>query len=267
VVRNSAPCWLIIAALFSSWVDAGQRPRIALIIDDLGNRASLSEQAIRLPGAITYAILPHTPHASALADLAHALGKEVILHLPMQPLSGVSSGPGELTVHMTHQEFVRSVDQSLSSIPHVCGVNNHMGSLLTQHPGSMAWLMDVLADREGFYFIDSRTTSKTVAARLAMERGIPYARRDVFLDHELDVEEIAQQFQRGVELAKKNGHAVIIGHPHPQTLEVLERELHRLVTQGVELVFASTLTTAADKTAIDQISSRRLSPWHVCLSP
>ena len=215
--------------------------RIVLIIDDLGNQLTSGMRAVLLPGPVTYAFLPHTPYAEVLAELAHAKNKEVMLHLPLESHAGNRLGPGGLTLHMGRQEFQQTLAENIASIPHVRGVNNHMGSLMTRHPGAMKWLMQGLGEK-GLYFIDSRTTEKSVAYGIAREKTIAAAGRDVFLDHDRNKAVIRSQFRRLLQVAKKRGQAIGIGHPFPETLEVLEQELPLLRAQGVELVAASELT-------------------------
>ena len=218
------------------------RPAIAIIIDDLGYRPELDGRVVRLPGAVTCAFLPHTPHAARFASLADALGKEVMLHLPMQALDvPVQSDPGMLRLGMGRPEFVRAVREGLQSLPHVRGVNNHMGSLLTQSPLRMEWLMDELGRHEGLYFVDSFTTLRSVAWQVAAERRLPSARRDVFLDASRDPALIRIQFELLLERARENGVAVGIGHPYPETVAFLEERLAGFEDGDVDLVPMSEL--------------------------
>lgn len=225
--------------LASALVQGEELPAIALIIDDMGNHASHGEHALSLGGRVTYAFLPHTPHARRLAERAHREGKEVMLHLPMDSYDGNQLGPGALTLHMTERAFKRTLNANIEAIPHVAGLNNHMGSLLTRHPGAMAWLMQVLDQRPGMFFIDSRTTRETVAEQLALEYDVPNTRRNVFLDNDRDPAKIRANFGWLVRQARQQGFAVGIGHPYPETLSVLGDELERLGEHGVRLISAS----------------------------
>jgi hypothetical protein len=218
---------------------AAEQPAITIIIDDMGYNEALGLAAVRLPGAVTYAFLPHTPFAARLAEQAHARGKQVMLHLPMDSFDETPLGPGGLSLHMTQTDFLQTLDQSLQAVPHVTGINNHMGSLLTRHPGAMEWLMQGLRARTPMFFVDSRTTSGSVAQRLAREQGVPNTRRDVFLDNDRDPEAIRQQLALLLKKARKQGFSVGIGHPYPETLVVLKRELAELEGQGIRLINAS----------------------------
>lgn len=223
---------------------ADEPPAITIIIDDMGNHKGYGEGALEIPGSVTYAFLPHTQYARALAEKAHANGKEVMLHLPMESHSGNRLGPGGLTLHMTEQRFRQTLAEGIKSIPHVRGVNNHMGSLLTQHPGAMGWVMDELQGREGLFFIDSRTSENTVAGQLAEERRIPNTQRDVFLDNNRDPAAIRAQFRQLIKRAKLTGYAVGIGHPYPETAEVLKALLAETASLGVRLIPASEMIQA-----------------------
>ncbi len=215
------------------------QPAVSIIIDDMGNQPSMG--ALSLPGKVTYAFLPHTPHAARLAEEAHQRGKQVMLHLPMSSHDGADPGPGALTLHMTETAFKTTLLESLRAVPHVVGLNNHMGSLLTRHPGAMTWVMETLARRRELFFIDSRTTHETVAQRTAGEHGVPNTRRDVFLDNQRDPEAIRSQFRLLLSKARKQGYAVGIGHPYPETIDILMSELADLERQNIRLIPASEL--------------------------
>lgn len=251
---------LILVALFAlpayATEPAIDKPRIAIIIDDIGDRFEAGRHAVELPGAVACAFLPHTPHAAELARRAHAAGKEVLLHLPLQSLAGKALGPGAITLDTTEREFHRILADNLGAIPHVVGVNNHMGSLLTRHPGHMTWLMEGIAARGDLYFVDSYTHADSVALAMARERGIAAARRDVFLDNIPAREEIRAEFERLVEIAKAEGSAIGIGHPYEETLAYLAETLPLLDAAGIELVpVAELLERDATIVATDQESA------------
>lgn len=231
---------------------------ISIIIDDLGNLKRRDLRAIRLPWPLTYAFLPHTPHARELATLAHRLGKEVMLHLPMEAMEHNALGPGGLTLGMTHADFLRALRRDLNAVPYIRGVNNHMGSLLTQNSTRMHWLMQELGTRDDLFFVDSYTTATSVAVQAANENWVPNIRRDVFLDSERDPARIRAQLQRLVAMAREHGIALGIGHPYPETLSVLQQELPRLSARGIEILPVSRL--------LDQ-HMQRFRTWRAFLSP
>ena len=235
------PLVLLCASAWSDSVTLAETrpnvPRIAIIIDDLGNMGRNGERVVALDAPVACSILPHTPYAVRLAKRAHAVGKEVMLHLPLQPVEQfAATSVGTIQVDTTHSEMLRILDLYLASLPNVSGINNHQGSLLTQHPGHMNWLMAELRSRGGLFFVDSYTTDASVALRMAREHGLPSTRRDVFLDHTQTTEAIDQQFRRLKEIARYRGVAVGIGHPYTVTVDYLERALPALRAEGFELV-------------------------------
>ncbi len=221
--------------------DSGVAPVISIIIDDMGRQLSTGRRVLALPGPVACAFLPRAPYTGDLAAEAFAGGKEVMLHLPMATVSGRRLDAGAVTLDMTQLQFMQTVQENLAAVPHVQGVNNHMGSLLTRHPGSMLWLMQVMQQRNSLFFVDSRTTASTVARQLAAENGIPNTERNVFLDHKLDAQALEYEFKRLLQLARKQGSAVAIGHPYPQTLALLEQQLPLLEQKGIRLLSVSEL--------------------------
>jgi polysaccharide deacetylase 2 family uncharacterized protein YibQ len=242
-------------AFASDSVPPAGEASIALVIDDLGNRYFEDSQAIALPGPVGCAFLPYAPFTRTLAGQAHADRKEVLIHLPMQALDQFPPEAGELTLDMTELEFQRTVRDDLAAVPHASGINNHRGSLLTRHPGHMAWLMQDL-QRRGLFFVDSRTTAATVARRLAVEYHVPSTDRRVFLDNVRTAGAIRAQFRRLLEIALRKGTALGIGHPYPETLAVLRQELARLEENKVRLVSVSQLIA---------LENRRVDPWQTSL--
>jgi polysaccharide deacetylase 2 family uncharacterized protein YibQ len=219
-------------------------PRIAIIIDDLGYGLAIGERAMNLPGPVAYAVLPVTPRGRMLAEKAHANGKEVLLHLPLQSSTHEQTDePGGLLLDMTRGQFASAFSESFESVPHAVGINSHRGSLLTRHPGHMAWLMEEIRDRGSLFFVDSYTTPESIALKLAREAGVPAVRRDVFLDPDRAPGTVEREFARLKKLARQRGFAVGIGHPYPQTLTLLEDELPKLEEQGFELVSISSYVT------------------------
>jgi len=238
-VKRSALALLCCLLLTMPVAGGGQQqPVIALIIDDLGDHRAQGLRSIALQGPVAVAVIPGTAHGRMLARAARDNGKEVLVHMPMQAINGADPGPGALTLDMDEQQVVGALAAALQQVPGATGLNNHMGSLITRHPGHMTWVMDWLGSlTPALFFIDSRTTAATVAAGIARDRGIAHSQRDVFLDHSRDPAHMEREFRRLIGLAKRNGSAVGIGHPYPETLELLERKLPGLEEQhGVRLV-------------------------------
>ncbi len=221
---------------------AADSPRIAIIIDDLGYHLTNGRRAIGLPGPVAFSFLPGAPRARALAEHAHAHGKDVLLHLPLQAHGDDERRePSEIDIDMSRARLAAVFGEAVQSVPHVVGINSHRGSLLTRHPGHMQWLMEEIGKREPLFFVDSFTHHGSVALQIARENGIEATKRDVFLDPDASPETVAREFDRMKRLARERGAAVAIGHPHPATLELLERELPRLVDEGFQLVRISEL--------------------------
>lgn len=217
-------------------VDAAAAPVIGIIIDDLGHSLSRGRRIIALPEPVTLAILPHTQAAKALASEAAIAGKTVILHQPMENGAALAIGSGGLYVGMERAELEQTLQTNLNSFVPIQGLNNHMGSRLTSDRQAMDWVMQVL-DERGLFFIDSRTSAATQAAFAAEAAGVRHLSRDVFLDNERTFEAIDAAFRRALTLARKQGTALVIGHPYPQTLEYLEQRLPDLQREeGVKVV-------------------------------
>ena len=204
---------------------------LSLIIDDLGQNLPRDRRVLALPGPVTTAIMPDTPHAAEFARQAHRAGKIVILHMPMDPATGPFAWHPELPL----EELEKRLNAAFKAVPYASGINNHMGSRMTVEPKAMTWLMADLQRRHKF-FVDSRTSARTVAAAQAQKIGLASVSRDVFLDDEQTEQAITAQLQTAINLARKQGSAVMIGHPYPQTLAVLERELPKLKAQGIEWI-------------------------------
>jgi polysaccharide deacetylase 2 family uncharacterized protein YibQ len=214
---------------------------LSIIIDDLGNSLREGRRVVSLPAPIACAILPHTPHAELLAREAHTVGKEVLLHLPMESLTDEPPGPGVLEAVMPAREFLYTLAYDLTTVPHAVGINNHMGSRLTQEPAAMRLLMQALRNRGDLFFVDSRTSPRSVAASMAAEHGVPVLARNVFLDNEPSDGAIRARLRETLAIARRHGAAIAIGHPHSRTLSVLEQWLPTLAGTNATIVPLSEL--------------------------
>jgi polysaccharide deacetylase 2 family uncharacterized protein YibQ len=220
---------------------SGAAPRLAIIIDDLGNDRAAGDAVISLPFPLTVSVLPKLPYSAELSEEAYRRGDQVLLHLPMQAQSAtVPPEQAELRVGMSAEEVRATLAGMLETVPHVVGVNNHEGSLATSDPALMAALMPALRDR-GLFFIDSRTTAATVAYDAAERAGIAAASRKVFLDDTVQPAAIRAQLEAAATGAARNGSAIAIGHPHPETVAALAETVPALESRGIRLVFASDL--------------------------
>ncbi len=221
----------------------GREPKIAIIMDDVGQDQRAFRQLMELGIPLTLSILPAGAQAQEMAREANSRGLEVMLHIPMEPKDYPSRKPGPhaLMVSMDGQQIARLIQYQLELFPQASGANNHMGSKLTEDLQHMSTLMDVLAKRS-MYFVDSLTSPHSVAYSVATQKGLKAYRRDVFLDNIKNPEGIREQFQVAMSLAKKKGHALAICHPYPETLALLPELYRSCLAQGIRWVKVSELS-------------------------
>lgn len=198
------------------------------------------KQALSLPGDITYSFLPHTTYGKKLAVQANMKKHEVLIHIPMESKNRKKLGPGALTSNMNELAYHQSLTESLAEIPFAIGINNHMGSYLTQLYKPMTWTMTFLK-QNNLLFLDSKTSSNSKAQQAAIDFGVPVKSRHIFLDNELSEEYINQQFDQLIEFSKKNAMAIAIAHPHPETIVALTKLIPTLESHGIQLVPLSSL--------------------------
>nr|WP_242065213.1 divergent polysaccharide deacetylase family protein [Pseudoalteromonas rubra] len=208
--------------------------QIAIVIDDIGYHERDLE-LLDLPGQLSYAILPHTPFSQRFAYQASHKRRELLLHIPMQALEDKALGPGGLTLDMRKWQLQTTLGHALATLPQVKGVNNHMGSALTQSVEPMKWTMELLKKR-GLYFLDSRTTELSQAQNVANLYGVANVARHVFLDNQTQPDALRRQFEELKSLARQQGYAIGIAHPYPQTRVFLNEALGELANEGFELV-------------------------------
>ncbi len=232
------------------------RAKVSIIIDDLGYGLVPGKHLAELPYPLTLAIIPFTPYGSKIAQLAAHQNKEVMLHAPMETLNAGAWEKG-LTADMDAIEILARVEAMLDNIPHVKGVNNHGGSRFTQDRERMNAVMTALAERK-LYFIDSRTIATSIAAQAAHSARIPYSERDVFLDNEKSADTIRQQLGKLRDIALRDGQAIGIGHPYPETFRALMEELPYFTRAGIEVVSASQLVSTGEHTASDIVGNSTL---------
>ena len=216
---------------------------VAIVIDDLGQDLKPAREMLALPDRITLAVMPRLPQSKRIAELAREKGREVIIHLPMEPKVRADKhpAPGMLRADMTPMDFLAALSENLDSVPGAAGVNNHEGSALSENREAMTFLMKELKDRN-LFLLDSVTSPKSQAFAIAKEFGIRAAKRDVFLDNESDKPQaIRRQLEELGRIAREHGQAIGIGHPHPATFEELRKWLPEAAEQGIEVVPVSRL--------------------------
>jgi hypothetical protein len=232
-----------------------KKAKIAIIIDDIGNKRADSD-AFSLPKKVTFSILPHTPFSTRFSTYSHHQGREVMLHMPMESLHGETLGDGGLLASMYPEEVENKLLLALKSVPHATGVNNHMGSKLTQITLQMNAVMQVL-DNNNLYFIDSRTTKFTKAHIIAQQHGVASAQRNVFLDHHATEAFLEKQFEQLIQKARRDGSVIGIAHPYEVSISFLQRKLANL-PDDIELITVSEYLSLGVNHDIDSFEPPRL---------
>jgi len=218
-----------------SQVSLDEEPAIAIVIDDLGGDVTHTKEAITLPANVTMSFLPYPDTSEALSHRAFLAGHEVIVHLPMQPLGNENPGAHALLSGLSSEELQARTIWALSRVSDYDGANNHMGSRFTASRADLLPVMRQLK-QSGLFFLDSRTTDKTLAESVARESGMIAGSRDVFLDDEQSADAVERQLALAEEVARKNGTVIAIGHPHAQTLRSLADWTKSLKSRGYRLL-------------------------------
>lgn len=221
---------------------------VAIIIDDMGNSLEALEEICNLGQPITISVLPQSDHAEETARIAHENGLEVMLHLPGESLNhqeGNDSTPGLIRSGMSREEIQTLVEDSIVRVPYIRGVNNHMGSKITQEEAVMRPILETLK-RRGLFFLDSRTTADSIAFDLARKMGLRCASRHVFLDASVGVDYSKRQMSGLIRLSQRTGQAIGIAHPFPETLQALRESLPLLAGHKVKPVFVSEIIRRGD---------------------
>jgi polysaccharide deacetylase 2 family uncharacterized protein YibQ len=217
-------------------------PQIAIVIDDLGWDWGAAQVLLAMEAPLSFAILPNTPYKDFIAREAQRRGRDILLHLPMEPYSYPHVNPGRpvLLSTMDAHELTTQMESALATVPSAVGVNNHMGSRLTEDRAAMQMVMQLMK-QHNLFFLDSRTSPKSLAYQVARELGVRTAQRHVFLDNETDPRKIATQLHRLAALAREYGNAIGIGHPYPETVQSLRYTLQEIQQTGIEVVPVSRL--------------------------
>jgi len=238
--NNNPPSWKKYAVLAPP---SNGKPIIALIIDDVGLSRDRVQDLIDLPELLTLAFLPYASAIQSKVEMARVRGHEVMLHLPMQPSDDQTDpGPDALLVGLSDEEIRRRTNKNLDSFDGYVGVNNHMGSRFTADGRLMAIVMDIMAQR-GLLFLDSKTTPRSTGYKLAVQRGMPSAKRDIFIDNVIEEAAILKQLEKVEKIANKKGVAIAIGHPHKQTISALKKWLPAAADKGFIFLPVSAITS------------------------
>jgi hypothetical protein len=213
------------------------RPKVAIVIDDLGEENKISQDLLHWDLSLTFSILPFSPYSKTLAEEAHRRGKEIILHLPMEPhgYPKMRLGEGVLLEEMDEAGLIRQLSKDIEAVPYIKGVNNHMGSRLMEDPEKIKIVFSELK-RRGLFFLDSRTTPQTVGLRVAQSVNLRATERNLFIDHSSDEEQIKQKLEQLTQISLSTGKAIGIGHPHPSTLRALKEIVPKMKERGIDIV-------------------------------
>jgi polysaccharide deacetylase 2 family uncharacterized protein YibQ len=212
----------------------------AIIIDDMGMDMDIARRLSSIDEDLTFSIMPFQAHTQGVADLLHAKGKEILLHMPMEGANGKNPGQGAIYRDMNTEQALTLLKDAMNVVPHIVGVNNHMGSEVTQNDELMRSLLAFIKEKD-LFFIDSVTSGRSVCGEVASELHIPFEARDVFLDNEQNYAYVAGQIEVLISVAKRHGKAIAICHPHPVTVQVLADKVPGLKARGVAVVRVSEL--------------------------
>jgi polysaccharide deacetylase 2 family uncharacterized protein YibQ len=216
-------------------------PKVAFIIDDLGYEIEVAKKMLELEFPITLSILPFLKYSEYIAEEGKKNNQEIILHLPMEPNnSSADPGPRAIKSYMSEEEIRQYVRECIFNFPYVMGLNNHMGSKITEDREIMKIILEEIK-RYNLFFIDSMTSKNSIAYQVAQEMGVKTAKRSVFLDNENDMEYIKGQMLEVQEIALREGEAIAIGHSRINTFYVLKRMIPELIRAGIEIVPVSEL--------------------------
>jgi len=220
----------------------GSGGRVAIVMDDLGRDLASARELLAIDLGVTFAIIPQNEAAPQVATLAHQSGREVMIHMPMEPQGYPRTNPGAdaLLLSRSNEEIRALVRGYRHRVPYAVGGNNHMGSRFTENREKMAVVLEELR-QAGLFFVDSRTSNRSVAFETARELGVATVRRDIFLDNVRTVSAIRGEIRRMAGMAKKSGEALAICHPYPETFAALRAEVGYLRAQGISVVPASRL--------------------------
>lgn len=219
-------------ALYTSFSFA--QSKLAIVIDDVGYHSKEDAAIFAMPREISVAIIPAAPYARARNQEAKSQGRDILIHMPMQPVSAVKIEDGGLHLGMSAAQVNDRVNTAKNIVRDAIGMNNHMGSAATADPQLMTYLMTALQEKH-LFFLDSRTIGKSVAGKIAKEQGVRSLDRHIFLDDSNEFADVQRQFKAAIHYARKHGSAIAIGHPRQNTIAVLQAGLRNL-PEDIQLV-------------------------------
>ena len=226
LIKSAVKNFIVFSIALYTSISLAQN-KLAIVIDDVGYHLKEDAAIFAMPREISVAIIPAAPHARARNQEAKSQGRDILIHMPMQPMSAVKIEDGGLHLGMSSAQVNDRVNTAKNIVNDAIGMNNHMGSAATADPQLMTYLMTALQEKH-LFFLDSRTIGKSVAGKIAKEQGVRSLDRHIFLDDSNELADVQHQFQAAIQYARKHGTAIAIGHPRPNTIAVLQAGLNNL---------------------------------------
>ena len=233
LIKSAVKNFIIFSTALYTSISLAQN-KLAIVIDDVGYHLKEDAAIFAMPREISVAIIPAAPHARARNQEAKFQGRDILIHMPMQPVSAVKIEDGGLHLGMSSAQVNDRVNTAKNIVNYAIGMNNHMGSAATADPQLMTYLMTALKEKH-LFFLDSRTIGKSVAGKIAKEQGVRSLDRHIFLDDSNELADVQHQFQAAIQYARKHGTAIAIGHPRPNTIAVLQSGINNL-PEDIQLV-------------------------------
>lgn len=233
LIKSAVKNFIIFSNALYTSISLAQN-KLAIVIDDVGYHLKEDAAIFAMPREISVAIIPSAPHARARNQEAKSQGRDILIHMPMQPVSAMKIEDGGLHLGMSSAQVNDRVNTAKNIVNYAIGMNNHMGSAATADPQLMTYLMTALQEKH-LFFLDSRTIGKSVAGKIAKEQGVRSLDRHIFLDDSNELANVQHQFQAAIQYARKHGTAIVIGHPRPNTIAVLQAGINNL-PEDIQLV-------------------------------
>ncbi|ABR00315.1 divergent polysaccharide deacetylase family protein [Haemophilus influenzae] len=233
LIKSAVKNFIIFSTALYASISLAQN-KLAIVIDDVGYHSKEDAAVFAMPREISVAIIPAAPYARVRNQEAKSQGRDILIHMPMQPISAIKIEDGGLHLGMSAAQVNDRVNTAKNIVRDAIGMNNHMGSAATADPQLMTYLMTALQEKH-LFFLDSRTIGKSVAGKIAKEQGVRSLDRHIFLDDSNEFADVQRQFKAAIHYARKHGSAIAIGHPRPNTIAVLQAGLRNL-PEDIQLV-------------------------------
>ena len=223
--KQNPPLTTLPAPVHSKVAPNNASPILVVVIDDMGFNLSVAQHFLALAPNITVAIIPHSPHATAVAQMAHNKGHEILVHLPMQPINQQQAEPDALRTDMDPTTMQHLFVAAVQQVPHAIGFNNHTGSRFTSDRAAVQRFLSIVP--KSWLILDSRTSGTSQLASVAKDSGFKTLQRNIFLDNNKELTAILRQLEQCWLLARKQGYCLAIGHPYPETASAIQHFFQR----------------------------------------